>query len=583
MTIGSAAALAWLSKVVNDGTSYDGYAVSLIVDIDLNNKEWTPIGSEAKPFKGTFTGQIDDKNSHTIKNLKIDKTESDWVGLFGYSSNKISDLNLDNAKVSGNKSVGALAGVAKNGVNNVMLTGQVEIYGTHYVGGICGGQYSVGVFSNLTVNVSPDSYVKGNSYNLHDPDLPHGEATYVGGIIGHYTEVNDLTTPYFHDISSNINVIGDVRGVGGIVGYVGNGNYLKDCSCSGNVTLIDTPYKNFAQVIGGIAGGTGESTALKLTDCKFTGELKSSYKEEGGSSTEFTDFNNDMMVGGQRKGETANIAVIIDNKVFYEGAELSGNDKSGNIQYISEGSDVYLYKDCKVKTNVSLPNVNYHILPGASLTVSENATLTFTGAMSIGDGATLAVEEGSSLTNSGLVINFGTISGWTEPENVLNISVSPSSSGSVTIDSVSGSAVTATAEAESGYGFKNWTDGTATDANATKAFAVTGVLSWTAVFEPVVTVTFHANDGTGTTTTQTIAVGTETALDPNTFAREGYIFEKWNTKADGTGTPYEDGEKVNIEEDLTLYAQWTTDITALIAAAEVKDGVVEIELGENTY
>ena len=102
VTIGSAAALAWLSKVVNnDGTSYDGYAVSLIVDIDLNNKEWTPIGSEAKPFKGTFTGKIDDNSSHTIKNLKIDNTEKDQVGLFGHAGKKISDLVLENAKVSG--------------------------------------------------------------------------------------------------------------------------------------------------------------------------------------------------------------------------------------------------------------------------------------------------------------------------------------------------------------------------------------------------------------------------------------------------------------------------------------------------
>lgn len=188
VTIGSAAALAWFAKVVNDGTTYQDYTVNLTVDINLDGKEWTPIGSEAKQFKGRFNGKIDDNNSHKIRNLKIDKPDVNLVGLFGYAGGLISDLILENAEVSGNTGVSALAGVPKGGLDNIKLTGLVKIYGKHYVGGLGGGAYCVGVFSNLTIDVSSDSYVRGNSYDI--PDTPiHGEATYVGGVLGHFTEV----------------------------------------------------------------------------------------------------------------------------------------------------------------------------------------------------------------------------------------------------------------------------------------------------------------------------------------------------------------------------------------------------------
>ena len=75
------------------------------------------------------------------------------------------------------------------------------------------------------------------------------------------------------------------------------------------------------------------------------------------------------------------------------------------------------------------------------------------------------------------------------------------------------------------------------------------------------TVTFEAN-GTeeypveGTMEPQTVLEKTDTALNANTFTREGYNFTGWNTEADGTGTSYADGATVNLTENTTLYAQW---------------------------
>lgn len=74
---------------------------------------------------------------------------------------------------------------------------------------------------------------------------------------------------------------------------------------------------------------------------------------------------------------------------------------------------------------------------------------------------------------------------------------------------------------------------------------------------PKLDITFNPNGGTGDAHTQKVTSGEPTLLDENEFSREGYTFKEWNTKADGTGTPYLDGQTVTIYENLTLYAQWS--------------------------
>ncbi|MBO7570908.1 MAG: InlB B-repeat-containing protein [Bacteroidales bacterium] len=70
------------------------------------------------------------------------------------------------------------------------------------------------------------------------------------------------------------------------------------------------------------------------------------------------------------------------------------------------------------------------------------------------------------------------------------------------------------------------------------------------------TVTFDANGGEGTMDTQLFTEDYEKALKANTFTREGYSFEGWNTMRDGTGTAYTDQQKIKVVADMTLYAQW---------------------------
>ena len=106
-------------------------------------------------------------------------------------------------------------------------------------------------------------------------------------------------------------------------------------------------------------------------------------------------------------------------------------------------------------------------------------------------------------------------------------------------------------------------DGTYTETATTNAGDTINYVNgvWGGEEPAELTVTFEAN-GTeeypveGTMEPQTVLEKTDTALNANTFTREGYNFTGWNTAADGTGTSYADGATVNLTENTTLYAQW---------------------------
>ena len=75
--------------------------------------------------------------------------------------------------------------------------------------------------------------------------------------------------------------------------------------------------------------------------------------------------------------------------------------------------------------------------------------------------------------------------------------------------------------------------------------------------EPVkYTLSYNANGGSGSMSSQTVTEGESTRLRTNSFTRDGYYFTGWNTKADGSGTSYGDGAYAVFYGNTTLYAQW---------------------------
>ena len=110
--IATAQDLVDFSAVVNGGEQAANAV--LTADIDMTPVEdFTPIGSVATPFKGTFDGQ-----EHFIHNLYINLPEQEYVGLFGVLNDGayIKNVVMDElCEINGKCFVGAFAGGTNGG------------------------------------------------------------------------------------------------------------------------------------------------------------------------------------------------------------------------------------------------------------------------------------------------------------------------------------------------------------------------------------------------------------------------------------------------------------------------------------
>lgn len=80
------------------------------------------------------------------------------------------------------------------------------------------------------------------------------------------------------------------------------------------------------------------------------------------------------------------------------------------------------------------------------------------------------------------------------------------------------------------------------------------------------TIVYNANGGEGEMVNQTVALSgnttANTTLTANTFTKANdWYFAGWNTRVDGSGNSYMDGQEISVSSNMTLYAQWTKDVT----------------------
>ena len=156
------------SDSVNSGNTYSGKTIKIRNDLDFKgysekknvcglSSTFEPIGNSNHPFSGTIDGNI-----KYIKNLTIDKTGIDNVGIFGYVTNKASfvGINLENITVKGKNYVGGLYGYATNNgtILNELTLKNVNTSGNQYIGGLVGRN---GTANNIIVK---SGKMAGNVY-----------------------------------------------------------------------------------------------------------------------------------------------------------------------------------------------------------------------------------------------------------------------------------------------------------------------------------------------------------------------------------------------------------------------------------
>jgi uncharacterized repeat protein (TIGR02543 family) len=119
---------------------------------------------------------------------------------------------------------------------------------------------------------------------------------------------------------------------------------------------------------------------------------------------------------------------------------------------------------------------------------------------------------------------------------------------------------------KTGYTFANWNtaaDGSGTSYSPTDTFSIGTNTTLYAQWTPVTyTVAYDGNTNTGGTapidSSSPYVSGSTVTILGNTGSLEktGYIFNNWNTAADGSGTSYSPTDTFPIGTDTILYAQW---------------------------
>lgn len=201
------------SFVQDDFNGAKGVTFKVTVpELDFTGISFLPIGYMDQyiltnnAFQGTFDGQ-----GVVIKNLTINRSNKDYIGLFGY--------------------------VMDGTIQNVILDASCSILGKTYVGGIAG------------------EISKGSIQSCINKGIVKGISNDVGGICG----INHGTLTLCENIGG---VTGDVV-VGGIIGSNQKDGIITQCKNMGDVTGCSD--------VGGIAGqNMGNINNNKVSGCKIT-------------------------------------------------------------------------------------------------------------------------------------------------------------------------------------------------------------------------------------------------------------------------------------------------------------------------
>lgn len=280
---------------INENPSkYAGKTVTLENDIDLSDVEnWEPIKAPSAGAgavgRMTFEG-----NNKTISNLTI-STKSGNTGFFATFGNNgdtvptVKNLTFDGATITGKgQYTGILAGSAMAHIENVHVTGLVQITGTYFVG-VIAGHNNTGSATNCSVDVEDGSFVTGSSYNVGGMfgavGYNGGKVTncsvnnievkgsyYVGGLIGRSVSETTLTLTNCHVTNTMVTKTSMLYTVGGLIGNVYTGstgsykNTVTDCSFTGVLYNRTTLVKD-ATAMSSLMGSNYSAVTITNTVC----------------------------------------------------------------------------------------------------------------------------------------------------------------------------------------------------------------------------------------------------------------------------------------------------------------------------
>ncbi|MGA0863572.1 MAG: beta strand repeat-containing protein [Ilumatobacteraceae bacterium] len=541
--IDSAAKLQWLKDTGDKSASY-----KLTADINMSGCSWATGIGNSTPFSGTFDG-----NGKAISNITVSGYQ--YRGLFSYVSGSVIDLTLNSPNVTttagfGGGLVGEL--MASGSISNVTLN-NVVVNSSNPGGGAIGVARPNSTVNGVTVSGTVSANIGGG----------------VGGVIGHgHGSLTNLT--------SSATVTGDGT-VGGLVGALGVYAELSNSIATGNVTGTGT-------AVGGVAGtvnGSSGANCPTLTAVTASGIVQGSAYVGGlagyGSCYSIYQSSSSSTVTATSTGANANAGGLVgsDNyanrieKSFFTG-QVQGSEVVGGIT----GSSFSVIVDSYSTGTVTATLATNGGRAGGLVGLMKSAGVSSPAPEIVNSYARGAVTppSGSDSTTGGLVGDYqaGTITssvwdtettgratsqgtgarGYTSQQlkdyvlfnsDNLNWSITDGISSGNGVST--GTAWSVCSGANSGYPFLTRQGLTGT-CLPTMAYNGNGHTGGAAPTDPITPYTSGA---------------TVTVLgDTGSMTKTGYFFTGWNTKADGSGTPYSEGDTFTITSPVMLFAQWTS-------------------------
>ncbi|MCF7833648.1 MAG: T9SS type A sorting domain-containing protein [Candidatus Marinimicrobia bacterium] len=219
------------------------------------NNGFPGIGNGSTYFTGSYNG-----NGFTIENLYINRTSTNFIGLFGKIDGAVvENVNVTNVNITGKNCVGAIVGgnLTSGTINNCFSSGSVNSI-AEYVGGLIGLSNATITNSYSSCSVNANNYVGGlvgsNSVSVNQ-SYSSGSVTgmqHVGGLVGY----NPGTVRNCYSTASVIRSSGSTNtNFGGCVGYNYNGT-IDYCYSTGTVTYTGATNPTDKGLVGAEVGTT---------------------------------------------------------------------------------------------------------------------------------------------------------------------------------------------------------------------------------------------------------------------------------------------------------------------------------------
>lgn len=312
----------------------------LTADIVLDGTEWTPIGINSNPFKGTFDGQ-----GYSVTGMYIENPENNRAGFFGLIENAV----IKNLTVSGNintpgkSNVGMIAGMMSyasivgggSHIENCVSEGTIKAKSD--AGGIAGysmpnwidrKNYILNCVSNVKLEIASNNTSDNNAggivgqsaftiiANCVASGSIHGYGEKCGGIVGYAYENVQIT-----NCVSSVNFDTQINYVGGIVGSCNIDVSIFNC-----VSYADVRGRNY---LGGVSGyqSIAANANCVVKNCIGVGNVRS---VTGGG------YSNVGAISGNDAGTIANCCWL--NGVAAKA--VGGGDTSNQGTDVSNFSDL---------------------------------------------------------------------------------------------------------------------------------------------------------------------------------------------------------------------------------------------------